>query len=100
MVNITTGELRIVAENADGIANWVYARSAKPFFFPPLSSRDAQENEEQWVDGGVRDVTPLDAALKERPRAVLVIRASAPSAPGAPKPYKSLVDIGLRSVEI
>ncbi len=100
VVNITTGELRIVAENADGIANWVYASSAMPFFFPPLKSRDAHGNEEQWVDGGVRDVTPLDAALKERPRAVLVIRASAQSTPATPKPYASLVDIGLRSVEI
>ena len=52
------------------------------------------------VDGGVRNVTPLDAALNERPRAVLVVRASAPAAPKAPKKYDSLLSIGLRAVDI
>jgi NTE family protein len=71
-----------------------------PFVFPPQDSRDALGNDEQWVDGGVRDVTPLDAALNERPRAVLVVRASAPAAPKAPKKYGDLVAIGLRAVDI
>lgn len=100
IVNITNGELRIVAENAPNIADWVYASCAMPFFFPPQKSRDAQGFEEQWVDGGVRDVTPLDAAMAERPRAVLVIRASAPPRRKEPKNYKGILDIALRSVEI
>jgi NTE family protein len=100
IVNLTNGELRLVGENASNIADWVYASCAMPFVFPPQDSRDALGNEEQWVDGGVRDVTPLDAALNERPRAVLVVRASAPAAPNAPKKYESLVSIGLRAVDI
>jgi len=100
VVNITTGELRIVGENADDIADWIYASCAMPFVFPPQESRDALGHDEQWVDGGVRDVTPLDAALVERPRAVLVIRASPQPKPAAPKRYKSLIDIALRSVDI
>lgn len=100
IVNITTGDLRIVAENAPNIAEWVYASCAMPFFFPPQRSTDAQGLEEQWVDGGVRDVTPLDAALAERPRAVLVIRASPPPKRKKAKKYDGIVDIALRSVEI
>jgi NTE family protein len=100
VVNLTTGELRIVGENADNIADWVYASCAMPFVFPPQDSRDALGHDEQWVDGGVRDVTPLDAALNELPRAVLVVRASAPAGPAAPKKYKSLTSIGLRAVDI
>jgi NTE family protein len=100
VVNLTNGELRIVAENADNLADWVYASCAMPFVFPPQESRDAQNVDEQWVDGGVRDVTPLDAALNERPRAILVVRASAPAGPKAPKRYKSLISIGLRAVDI
>ena len=100
LVNLTNGELRIVGENATDLADWVYASCAMPFVFPPQDSRDAHGNEEQWVDGGVRDVTPLDAALKERPQAVLVVRASAPPSPNAPKKYDSLVSIGLRAVDI
>lgn len=100
IVNLTNGELRMVGENADNIADWVYASCAMPFVFPPQDSRDQLGKDEQWVDGGVRDVTPLDAALKERPRAVLVIRASAPPSPKQPKKYDSLVSIGLRAVDI
>lgn len=100
VVNITTGRAITVAENASNLADWVYASCAMPFVFPPLASRSAQGVEEQWVDGGVRDVTPIDEAMIERPRAVLVVRASAPPKPDQPKKYKSLVSIGLRAVDI
>ena len=100
LVNLTNGELRMVGENANNLAEWVYASCAMPFVFPPQDSRDAHGNDEQWVDGGVRDVTPLDAALRERPQAVLVVRASAPPTPGAAEKYGSLVSIGLRAVDI
>lgn len=100
IVNITTGRAVTVAENADNLAQWVYASCAMPFVFPPQDSTSPQGVEEQWVDGGVRDVTPLDEAMLERPRAVLVVRASAPPKPDKPKKYKSLVDIGLRAVDI
>jgi len=100
IVNLTTGEFRVVGENASNLADWVYASCAMPFVVPPQDSRDALGNDEQWVDGGVRDVTPLDAALNERPRAVLVVRASAPAGPKVPKKYGSLVSIGLRAVDI
>jgi NTE family protein len=100
VVNLTTGELRMVAENADNIADWVYASCAMPFVFPPQDTRDALGHDEQWVDGGVRDVTPLDAALNELPRAILVVRASAPLGPTPPKKYGSLVSVGLRAVDI
>lgn len=100
VVNITNGEAITVAENAGDLADWVYASCAMPFVFPPLTSKSAQGVEEQWVDGGVRDVTPLDVAFLERPRAILVVRASAPPQPDKPKKYKDLVKIGLRAVDI
>jgi NTE family protein len=100
VVNITNGKAITVAENANNLAQWVYASCAMPFVFPPQLSKDAQGVEEQWVDGGVRDVTPLDEAMLERPRAILVVRAGGPPKPDQPKKYKSLVDIGLRAVDI
>lgn len=100
VVNITNAELRIVGENADDITDWIYASCAMPVYFPPLETRDGAGLTEQWVDGGVRDVTPYDAALAERPRAVLVVRAGARPQGEPPKRYKSLIDIGLRSVGI
>ena len=101
VVNLTTGAFRSVGENTPGVADWVYASAAMPVFFQPLKTRAADGTEEQWVDGGVRDVTPLDAALEHRPRGVIVVLAS-PRQP-APTParrYGNIVSIGLRAVGI
>lgn len=95
IVNIATGELRVVGNKAGRFADWVYASSAQPPFFPPME--DSAGN--KWVDGGVRDIIPLNAALKERPRAVLVVRAEAPL-PVSHEDFDNLVEIGLQSVEL
>lgn len=101
VVSLTSGTYRTVAENAPGIADWVYASSAMPVFFSPLRTRAADGAEEQWVDGGVRNVTPLDSALEQRPRAVLVVLASPmTTAPAAGRNYGDLVAVALRSVSI
>ncbi len=101
VVSLTTGLFRSIDETTPGIHNWVYASSAQPPYFPPLLTRAANGVEEQWVDGGVRDVTPLGAALDTRPRAVLVVMTQ-PLDPAAapPRKYDDLVEIGLRSVSL
>ena len=100
-VNLQTGLFRSIRENTPGIADWVYASAAQPPFFPPLTTRDAQGREEQWVDGGVRNVTPLSDALAQNPRAVLVIMASPLTPPAATtRQYTAIVPIALRSVSI
>jgi NTE family protein len=101
VVSLTSGRFRSVAENTPGIADWVYASSAMPVFFRPLVTRATDGTEEQWVDGGVRNVTPLDAALEQRPRAVLVVLAS-PAVPIATpsRRYGDLVSVALRSVSL
>jgi len=69
-------------------------------FFDPLKTRAGDGTEEQWVDGGVRNVTPLDAALELNPRGVIVVRASPPPHPGRVRTYSNLIKIGLRAVDI
>ncbi|WP_294172481.1 patatin-like phospholipase family protein [uncultured Sphingomonas sp.] len=100
VVNLGTGAFRTIDESVPGIHNWVYASCAMPVFFEPLLTRAADGTEEQWVDGGVRDVTPLDAALEFNPRGVIVIRTGPPPRPGQARTYPDLVQIGLRAVEI
>jgi NTE family protein len=101
VVNLATGEYRDVDEKNPNIADWVYASSAQPPFFQPLKSKDANGVIEQWVDGGVRNVTPLSSAMHLKPRALLVVLASPPKPPPAPgKIYDNLVDIALRSAAI
>lgn len=96
VVNLGTGEFRTIDESVPGIRNWVYASCAMPVFFDPLKTSDGA----QWVDGGVRDVTPLGSALELNPRGVIVVRAGAKAKPSQPKSYDNLIEIGLRAVDI
>lgn len=100
VVNLGTGSYRSIDESVPGIHNWVYASSAMPVFFDPLKTTAADGTEEQWVDGGVRNVTPLDDALELNPRGVIVVRASPPPRPGAVRIFPNLIKIGLRAVDI
>ncbi len=101
VVNLATGEYRDIDEKNPDIGDWVYASSAQPPFFQPLKSKDANGVVEQWVDGGVRNVTPLSSAMHLKPRALLVVLASPPKPPTSPgKIYDNLVDIALRSAGI
>ena len=100
VVNLGTGEFRTIDETVPGIDNWVYASCAMPVFFDPLLTQSAGGIKEQWVDGGVRNVTPLDAALEMNPRGVLVIRASPKPHVGTVRTFPNLIKIGLRAVDI
>ncbi|MEM7701435.1 MAG: patatin-like phospholipase family protein [Pseudomonadota bacterium] len=100
VVSLTSGDLEIIDESYDRIAEWVYASSAMPVFFEPLETRYINNRTEQWVDGGVRDVTPLSAGMAARPRAVLVIRAGARTDLDQNKSYDNLFKIVMRSVDL
>lgn len=100
VVNLGTGLFRTIDESVPGIANWVYASCAMPVFFEPLKTRAADGTEEQWVDGGVRDVTPLASAMELNPRGIIVIRASKKPEAGKVRTFGNLIDIGLRAVDI
>ena len=100
VVNLGTGVFRTIDETVPGIDNWVYASCAMPVFFEPLKTRAADGTEEQWVDGGVRDVTPLSSAMELGPRGIIVVRASPKPVPGKVRTFGDLIQIGLRAVGI
>lgn len=101
VVNLQRGTYRTIDESVPRIGDWVYASCAMPVFFEPHVTRDSAGRDEQWVDGGVREVTPLLSAMEENPRAILVVRASPPpTAPLTTKFYPNLIDIGLRAVAL
>lgn len=101
VVNLQRGTYRTIDENVPRIGDWVYASCAMPVYFEPHVTRDSAGRDEQWVDGGVREVTPLLSAMEENPRAILVVRASPkPVQPLTLKHYGNLIEIGLRSVGI
>lgn len=97
-VSLNNGNLVFRDEKDPHLGEWVIASSAVPGTYQPLVTSDG----DKWVDGGVRDITPLGAVLHKRPRAILIILAS-PSQEGAgrgSKSYESLVDIALRAAGI
>jgi len=96
VVSLQSGEFRTIDKTVPDIHNWVYASCAMPVFFDPLQTSDRQ----QWVDGGVRDVTPLGAALELNPTGVLVVRASPVSKPGTARIFGGLIPVGLRAVNL
>jgi NTE family protein len=96
VVSLQSGEFRTIDQSVPDIYNWVYASCAMPTFFDPLTTSDKQ----QWVDGGVRDVTPLGSALELNPTGVLVIRASPVGKSATTKRFASMIPIGLRSVNL
>ena len=97
VVSLKTGQFRTIdRRSAANIHDWVYASCAMPVFFDPLEDQSG----EQWVDGGVTDVTPLGAALELKPTGVLVIRAGPGAKAAGTKYYDGLLPIGLRSVDL
>ena len=96
VVSLQSGEFRTIDKTVKDIHNWVYASCAMPVYFDPLETSDKQ----QWVDGGVRDVTPLGAALDLNPTSVLIIRASPTGKSPSDKHFGGLIPIGLRSVNL
>lgn len=96
VVSLQSGEFRTIDKSVPNIDLWVYASCAMPVFFDPLQTSDRQ----QWVDGGVRDVTPLGAALELNPTGVLVVRASPVSKTATTRNFGGLIPIGLRAVNL
>jgi NTE family protein len=96
VVSLQSGEFRTIDKSVPDIFNWVYASCAMPAYFDPLQTSDKQ----QWVDGGVRDVTPLGAALELNPSGVIVVRASPVSKPSTTKVFGGLIPIGLRAATL
>ncbi len=102
VVSLTTGAFRIVDQTAPDIADWVYASSAVPVAFQPLKRRDASGKIEKWVDGGVRNITPLDSVMELAPRGIIVVLASplVDDESGGDNDYSNLLEIGMRSAGI
>lgn len=95
-VCLETGEYHYIEGTDPQIAEWVLASSAFPAVFTPRKI-----NGQTWIDGGVRDVTPVTDVLHLDPEIVDVILTAPlgePSGSLVTKKTQNVVHVGLRSV--
>ena len=74
MVNLDTGRYESVDPRnirAERIRDYVLASATMPYYFPPVEIAD-----DWWADGGLRNITPLADAFKDRPRRIYAIFAT------------------------
>lgn len=94
-VSLQTGEFTAYREDDPDIAEWIIASTAVPVAFKTL-----EKDDEQHVDGGVRDLTPLSAVMDLKPSAIIVVLASPRAREPKDKKFDNLIKIGMRSVGI
>jgi NTE family protein len=72
-VSMNTGESVTITEQDKDLANWVAASAAFPVMFKPV-----EMNNESYLDGGIRSVTPLGEAILAGATEIDVIMCSNP----------------------
>lgn len=96
-VSETTGEQFVADEKTPNLAEWVYASASFPLAFKP-----GLINGEEWIDWGIRHVTPIGQAIKAGATEVDVIttfNVDRPLDRWKPR-YRAVAARGLRDLEI
>jgi NTE family protein len=95
-VSLTSGSYRLGTEQDANIVDWVIASSSFPVFLLPI-----EIDGELWSDGGIRNVTPLGAAIELGATEVDVVMCSNPDLPDPWSGAKrSIPDIAVRVVDL
>jgi NTE family protein len=95
-VSWNTGNYFVATEQSPDIVDWVLASSSFPGFFEAMKIGD-----EEWTDGGVRNVTPLGEAIRAGATEIDVVMTSNPDDLGvwAPKGKTTLWRL-LRAIDL
>ena len=97
-VSLKTGRYRTITERDERLADWVMANAAFPVAFRP-----SYIDGDLWVDGGVRNVTPILDAVKAGATEIDVVMTSPVRGDVAEwdvQKGRSAIDIGLRAAGI
>lgn len=94
--SLTTGEYKVVTEKTKNISDWVLASSSMPLIFNPT-----EIDGEMYVDGGIRNITPLsdiiDLGLNEID---IVLADTLAPLPQAKEKFTNILNVGKRSLQI
>ncbi|HXF49224.1 MAG TPA: patatin-like phospholipase family protein [Verrucomicrobiae bacterium] len=100
-VSLWTGEYKLFTSKdpvfGPKLSEIVLASTIMPIIWEPLALTDKYR---EMVDGGLRNISPLGDVLDAEPEEVVVINCN----PGTPavqeKPFKNILEIGRRSLDI
>jgi NTE family protein len=96
-VSLETGEYRYVTKDQPNLVDWIMASSAFPFAFPPVKI-----DGEHWLDGGIRDVSPVRDVLYSAVDGVDVVLSKPVGHLDniSGKPMTNVLNLGLRTIDI
>jgi NTE family protein len=89
-VSLTSGAYEIVSSDAPDILDAVWHSATMPVIWEPIGKG-------AWVDGGLRNVTPLGDAIDLEPTALVVVNCS-PDQPEPAQPPKDIIAAAKRSL--
>jgi len=89
-VSLITGQFELVPHTSPGFLDAVWESATMPIIWEPIAAQS-------WVDGGLRNVTPLGDALEHNPTELVVVvcNADAPEQVHAPR---DIIDVAKRSL--
>lgn len=94
-VSLSSGQYMIFDETHVPLADAVLASSSFPAMLAPLRIRG-----EWWTDGGVRCVTPIQAAIEAGADEIDIVMTTPPNSTPEFDPDPSAVDIAFRSIDV
>ena len=89
-VSLTSGAYDIVSSESPDILDAIWHSATMPIIWEP-------DGKGAWVDGGLRNVTPLGDALDHDPTALVVINCS-PDEPERAEPPKDIIAAAKRAI--
>jgi len=95
VVNLTDGEYHKIRKNSPNFKSLLVASASIPIVFPPVYI-----DKDCYVDGGVRNVSPLKDVLEHNPDRIIVINCSDPDLKRQGKTPKNILDIAQKTLDI
>lgn len=94
-VDLVTGEYATCRAEHPYFLKALLASTAIPVVWPPVGFSGGQ-----WIDGGVRNISPIADVLAYEPDEVVIINCSSREPMPAPGPLNNGVRIGMRALDI
>ncbi len=96
-VSLVSGAYVEFRSTSPGLAKAVLASTVMPVIWPPVK---VSEEFQFMVDGGVRNISPIGDVLDSDPDEIVIINCGAEAIDPMASPPKTVVDIGMRTLDI